>query len=231
MTQPPRFSPPGGPASDLFALELRRPLLVASFEEPQRVLSFAPARPGFQRADRVAWLAVRNADLAPHVDPLALLQAKLGEHGLLGAVAMMTSRDVGRVRRADARIGAVAADCAATTGLSNAVRVQAPASVPPQTLGTINILAAVSAPLTDAGLIEALSIAAEARTAAVIDAGWRIDGGMATGTGTDCVAVAAPEGPDPSPYAGLHTEIGQAIGAAVYDAVLAGARDWIAERG
>lgn len=195
------------------------------------MLSWALARPGFQTARRVAWLEVRNADLAPGVDPQALLRARLADGGLTDAVAMMTSRDVGRVRRADARIGAMTADCAATTGLSNAVRVSAPAAASPQGHGTINILAAVSTPLTDAGLIEALSIATEARTAAVIDAGWRLEGGTATGTGTDCVTVAAPEGPDPQTYAGLHTEIGRAIGAAVYEAVLAGARDWIAERG
>jgi adenosylcobinamide amidohydrolase len=51
--------------------------------------------------------------------------------------------------------------------------------------------------------------------------------GPATGTGTDCIAVAAPAGS--CTYAGLHTDIGEAVGTAVYRATLAGARDWMDE--
>lgn len=218
-------------AVGLFTLDLGRPLLVADFEAPQRMLSFALARPGFQTGRCVAWLEVKSADLSPGVDPRALLRTTLGERGLGDAVAMMTSRDIGRVQRATSKVSSAFADCAATVGLSNAVRVSAPTAASPQGLGTINVLAAVSTPLTDSGLIEALSIVTEARTAAVIDAGWRFDGVLATGTGTDCIAVSAPEDGEPQPYAGLHTAVGQAIGAAVYKAVLAGARAWIAERG
>lgn len=216
----------------LFDLELRAPLLVASFATPRRVLSWAVARPGFQLADRVAWLEVRNADLPVGVDPAALLAGALARGGVDDAVAMMTSRHVDRFRRAGARLPGALADCVATVGLSNAARVARPAteSGGTGTLGTINLLAAVSEPLSDVGLIEALSIATEARTAAVIDAGWRLAEGVATGTGTDCVAVAVPEGGAVT-YAGLHTAVGQAIGAAVYEATLAATLDWIAERG
>ena len=66
----------------------------------------------------------------------------------------------------------------------------------------------------------------QARTAAVMDAGFDLPGGggTATGTGTDCVAVAAPSGANP--YAGLHTATGEAIGRAVYTAVHSGALEW-----
>jgi adenosylcobinamide amidohydrolase len=74
-------------------------------------------------------------------------------------------------------------------------------------------------------LIEALSIATQARTAAVMDVNLMLPTGRATGTGTDCIAVAAR--PGPALYAGLHTDIGEALGAAVYQATMTGARDWI----
>jgi len=49
--------------------------------------------------------------------------------------------------------------------------------------------------------------------------------GIATGTGTDCIAVASP--PNALDYAGLHTESGEAIGHAVFDATFEGGRDWM----
>ncbi|MFD1331497.1 adenosylcobinamide amidohydrolase [Methylopila musalis] len=220
-----------GGTAELFALRCAPPWLHIAFAAPQTLLSWAPARPGFQTGACVAWLEVRNADLPPGRDPLAFLDARLEAEGLTDAVAMMTSRDVTRVRRAGAHVGAVAADCVATVGLGNAVRVGAGAGAR-RGYGTINLLAAVSIPLSPAALLEALSIATEARTAAVIDAGWRLPSGLATGTGTDCAVVAAPDRAEGGEsFAGLHTDAGQALGAAVYAAVLAGARDWIAERG
>lgn len=72
--------------------------------------------------------------------------------------------------------------------------------------------------------IKALSIATEERIAAVMEIGLTLTSGIATGTGTDCIAIAAP--PSPQDYAGLHTKIGEAIGAAVYRATLLGAQQW-----
>lgn len=73
-----------------------------------------------------------------------------------------------------------------------------------------------------------MTIAAEARTAAIQQIGLRVSTGIATGTGTDCIAVASPAGS--RDYAGLHTELGEWIGRATHDAVLAAAQDWMAEQ-
>lgn len=219
-------------AGELFTLACAPPWLTLGFDVAQTLLSWAPARSGFQTGTRVAWLEVRNADLPPEVDPLALLAARLAAEGLSDAVAMMTSRDITCWRRAAVRVGAVTADCVATVGLGNAVHAGRADGGQTSSYGTINLLAAVSAPLSPAARLEALSIATEARTAAVMEAGWRLASGLATGTGTDCVVVAAPDRPDrEESFAGLHTEVGQALGAAVHAAVLEGARDWITERG
>ena len=87
---------------------------------------------------------------------------------------------------------------------------------------------AVSRPLAAPAALEALSLAAEARTAAILDAALqsRRSGAPATGTGTDCIVVAAPAEARGAAYAGKHTALGEAVGAAVYQAVLAGARRW-----
>jgi adenosylcobinamide amidohydrolase len=76
-----------------------------------------------------------------------------------------------------------------------------------------------------AARLEALSIATEARTAEVMASGLRLPTGLATGTGTDCIAIAAPEGA--ARYAGLHTEIGEAVGRAVRYAVAQGVGLWM----
>jgi adenosylcobinamide amidohydrolase len=58
----------------------------------------------------------------------------------------------------------------------------------------------------------------------------RPDGKPVTGTGTDCIVVAAPGTDGGEAFAGLHTDIGAAIGRAVYDAVLQGGMAWVSER-
>ncbi|MEI9901841.1 MAG: adenosylcobinamide amidohydrolase [Hyphomicrobium sp.] len=111
-------------------------------------------------------------------------------------------------------------------GLSNSERVGTRLHRPPVFAGTINTLVHVAQPLSDAALIEAISIATEARTTAVLDAGVERAGLTITGTGTDCIAIAAPLGDNAACYAGKHTAIGEAIGAAVYEATADGIRDW-----
>ena len=73
--------------------------------------------------------------------------------------------------------------------------------------------------------LEAYAIAVEARTAAIMDLGLELATGRATGTGTDCLALAAPRGA--RAYAGLHTPLGEAIGAAVRQAVRRAGEDWL----
>ncbi|HEV3193757.1 MAG TPA: adenosylcobinamide amidohydrolase, partial [Polyangiaceae bacterium] len=91
----------------------------------------------------------------------------------------------------------------------------------------------VDVALSALALLEALAIAAEARTAAILEVGVASSrsGKPATGTGTDCIVIASPKARAGAPYAGKHTDIGAAIGAAVLDAVRVGARAWQNEHG
>ncbi|WP_235817469.1 adenosylcobinamide amidohydrolase [Brucella cytisi] len=189
-------------------------------------------RPGFVSAHSVAWLEVRNDDLTLDVDAGLLLQERLAEAGYGDAVQMMTSRSVQKHHIATRRSGEAHAACLATVGLSNAGRggelsqLKMPA-------GTINLLVHIDKPLSVAAHIEAMSIAAEARTVAIIELGLDVDGKAVTGTGTDCIAVSAPHGEagEVALYAGLHTDIGAALGGAVYDAVSEGGWLWMNEQG
>ncbi len=203
---------------------LDRPWLTVDLGHDCRVLGWALNRPGFTTARRIVWREVRDGDLTPALDVRTWLETVLAAAGKADAVAFLTSRDVGAYARADATAGNIAASCVATVGLSNAERVGL-RQTRTGGWGTINIAVHVAAGLTDGALVEALSIAAQARTAAVIDAHLPLPGGAATGTGTDCIAVAAR--PGLTVHAGLHTDIGAAVGAAVYQAVRQGADDWL----
>jgi adenosylcobinamide amidohydrolase len=208
-----------------FAVECAPPFLTARFAEPQRTLGWSLLHPGFAIVTDVVWVEVRNSDLGLSVDPHAFLKARLTQSGLPNALAFMTSRDIRRHHFCQRRAGAVEAACLTTVGLSNGERVGARKAHGPHA-GTINTLVHVSVPLTDGAMVEALSIVAQARTAAIVET-RRVERGTAiTGTGTDCIVVASPCRGEPAAWAGLHTEVGEAIGGAVYDATRDGAEQW-----
>lgn len=212
-----------------FRLSCEPPLLVVRFDEPMQTLGWPVLKPGFASAREIVWLEVRDGDLPIDVDVIAFLEEKLAAQGLDDAAAFMTSRDIRRHHVAQSRIGAVTATCVATVGLSNAERVGSRRESKMQAFGTINTLVHVSCPLAAGAFIEAVSIATEARTAAIIEASPGAERRPPTGTGTDCIIVAAPTGERRANCAGLHTDLGEAIGAVVYDAIFAGALEWIAE--
>ena len=152
------------------------------------------------------------------------------------AVGLMTSRNIERHHFREARVEKQTAACLATAGLSNAERVGRRQGLR-QKAGTINLLVQAGGSLSDAAMIEALSIAVEARTLAVLEAGFATgpDGAAATGTGTDCVVIASPiaipTGGDEAVFAGLHTALGEAVGAAVLAAMRVAVGEWMAEYG
>lgn len=209
-------------------LHVEQPWLELRFPAPRRVLGWTLNKPGFHMADRLLWREVRNADLTPDLDVPAWLASELAARGALDAPCFLTSRDVRRVVEARAQVDGITAHCVATVGLSNAERIGTRMGYGAQDWGTINIAVDTDQPLTEAGLIEALSLVAQARTAAVLEDGPILPTGRATGTGTDCITVAAPVGD--TPFAGLHTAVGEAIGKATHMAMTRGVADWMEER-
>jgi cob(I)alamin adenosyltransferase len=212
-----------------FELELETPFLIARFKEPQKMLGWSIVAPGFSSRKDVVWLEVADDDLPVHVDPANFLRRKLSAQGLARAAAFMTSREIRRHHLAQSRVGAVVATCVTTVGLSNGEMVGARRKQQASHVGTINTLVCLSRALSSPAFIEAISIATQARTAAIMQTNGLRDGAPITGTGTDCMIIAAPDGEALEYCAGLHTESGEAIGTAVYQATHAGATGWYAD--
>ncbi|WNG28079.1 adenosylcobinamide amidohydrolase [Cystobacter fuscus] len=220
------------PEGEAPSLEGGGRVLVVRFSRPHAVLSWALLNGGRRRARSVVWRQVRDDELVPGVDPLALLTASLGEEPPEETVGLLTSRDVSTFDDVHLASGAFSARCVATVGLGNALAAGDEPG-PLRSVGTINLLCQVSHPLSESALVEALALAAEARTAALMEARVpsRRSLRVATGTGTDCIVVAAPEGPGGEQYMGKHTRLGSLLGGAVREATARGVRRWLEERG
>lgn len=208
-----------------FAIDCAPPFLKVRFAEPQRTLGWSLLHPGFAVVSDIVWVEVRNSDLGPSTDPKAFLRARLADADLPDALGFMTSRDIRCHHLCRRHAGSVEAACLTTVGLSNGERVGS-RRMHGSHAGTINTLVHVSVPLTDGAMVEAISIVAEARTAAIVDSRPVERGTGITGTGTDCIVVASACGSAPLDCAGLHTAVGEAIGGAVYDATRTGAEQW-----
>lgn len=88
--------------------------------------------------------------------------------------------------------------------------------------GTINTMLFIGRELTPGAMVNAVMTATEAKTAALqeLDVGSRYSNGLATGTGTDQIGVAARlEAGIPLTSAGKHTVLGELIGKTVFGAV------------
>jgi adenosylcobinamide amidohydrolase len=208
-------------------VEQRDRWLIARFAAPHEVLSWAIINGGRTTASEVAWLQVTEDDLRPSVDPREFFLHRLAAENLSGAVGLLTSRRVDRYSDVTQHYGDGWARCIATVGMGNVLRAGDLPGVAGR-IGTINLLVQLHAPLTREAQLEALALAAEARTLAVLESGIasRRSGLPATGTGTDCIAIASPIAPARSLYAGKHTALGHLVGAAVHQATTEGILRW-----
>ncbi|WP_283177464.1 adenosylcobinamide amidohydrolase [Gemmobacter sp. 24YEA27] len=210
---------------------LARPWLFAQLPGTMRILSHAPFGAGFVTGDTIAWREVRDQDLKPDFPVEDWFGAEMARAPMQATVGMMTSRDVSSRVLAEAETEGVRAAALVTLGLSNAEAVgrRLPWHRADGTgFGTVNILVTTDAALSQTAQIEALTIAVEARTAAIMDLGLDLATGRATGTGTDCLALACL--PGEGRYAGLHTAVGEAVGAAVRKSVTQAGAEWMAWR-
>jgi len=155
--------------------------------------------------------AYARTDPAEHLRELAR-----GLHLTGPGIGLLTAaRVTDLVQRQDEEVQA-----AATVGLRVPTWAAAPPGRPdPELAGTINLVVAVPVPLTDAAFVNAVVTATEAKTQAVLDAGF-----AATGTATDAVCVAAPIGPGrEEAFTGPRSAWGARIARAVHAAVHSGA--------
>jgi adenosylcobinamide amidohydrolase len=88
--------------------------------------------------------------------------------------------------------------------------------------GTINAMIFINRELLPGAMVTAVLTATEAKTAALqeLEIPSRYSEGLATGTGTDQIAVASRLGGRAIAFAGKHSKVGELIGRTMHDAVL-----------
>ena len=203
--------------------------LIVSFPAPARVLSWAVVNGGFCYADHVINHHIMGSDQGFSVDPQRWLEESASRLGLQGTVvARATGVEMKNLVEVSFSAAANSVICFATVGCSNALSVGDPASVVieqvvPSPLHTINMILTVQPGLEDRALAEAIQIATEGRVRALYEAGIQssLSNLVATGTGTDCIAVVS-LGNERERYCGKHTQLGELIGRAAYTAVRKG---------
>ena len=212
--------------------------VVAQFLRPHRVLS-TDLVDGGQRDDMVG--VVNHQSCAPgdeeHEffdeaggDAVVYKRLVLSRAGLAPArfATMGTGAKMENLALRHEVFGDVEVVAACTAGETNAGRAGDPAEYHEgeggfaKVTGTINIMLFVSRELTPGAMLDAAMTAVEAKAAALQDAEIKskVSGGIATGTGTDQMAVCARLGGRPLTGAGKHTKLGELIGRNVRDAVI-----------
>lgn len=198
------------------------------FSAPHHVLSSAVLNGGAVEASHIVNLKVpKHSDTSE--SPEETIENYCRLHGWEGtAVGMMTAASMDSLRIGRKTVQGVEIAALVTSGLSNARRAGDRAEhramlTETEEVGTINIVVLTSAILTPAAMVEALMIATEAKSAALqaLDVRSPVSGRVATGTGTDAMAVVSGTGPGEVRYCGKHVLFGEVLGRLVMEAVAA----------
>lgn len=198
------------------------------FDGPRPCLSSAVVRGGAVHTRR--WINLRvsgdqgDSLHCPNATVAALCQQQQWQDDP-PPVAMMTAASMDSLRVRFAEVCGETLAVLATTGLANARRAGDPAEyrqldAPCPELGTINIAVVTSATLSTAVMAECFITATEAKAAALQTRGVvsPVSGDLATGTGTDALAVIGGDGKQ-ADYAGKHTVFGEVLARLVIEAI------------
>lgn len=230
------------------AMELHRDdkFVSTRFLRPFKVISTCPANGGL--ADHLDMVFNHQCCepaghelphlMAAHRRPVPYQAALLADHDLAdkAAAGLGTAANMHNLCIAEENYRELAVVAVATGGVEgNAARAGDPASyheydgvfhrigdIGPDRHGTINVMLAVNTPLTDGALVRAVMTATEAKSAVLqeLSIPSRQSPAIATGTGTDQIAVMAPtDGAAPLGSAGHHGTLGELIGRAVARAI------------
>jgi adenosylcobinamide amidohydrolase len=202
---------------------LAPPWFVVDLGYRHRVAGWPVVGPSLGTATTIAWLQVPDRKRAGDQPPEDFFRDQAKAARIDADIGMMTAADIAAHSWETGQDAAMEITAICTAGLTNGESVLPGGQPePPQTWhpGTVNILLHANAPLSDGALLEAVSIVAEARTAAILALGISLmDGRPLTGTGTDCIVVAAPPGAHALRHCGLHTALGRLIAETTYRAV------------
>jgi len=208
-------------------LQLNDAHIHLAFSSPQRVISSAILNGGLVKADHIV-----NQKVPKHSSACEIPEKSLSDYakaqGWQGhVVGMMTAASMSSLRIEQACVEGMNITVLVTTGISNARRAGDKADIQEllgttHEVGTINLILIFSNQLTDAAMIEAMMIATEAKAAALQNAEVLspVSGLLATGTGTDAIAViSSSDDSQKIKFCGKHVLLGEWIGRLVIRAV------------
>lgn len=206
--------------------------LHVAFDTPHFVLSSAVLNGGFVEAGHIINLKVEKSmsDKDTHEPPADFIQKHCRSLGLTGlCVGIMTAASMDSMRYAKHEVQSIEISVLVTAGLSNLRRagdrcdhreIDTQKTALP---GTINTIIHSNVSLTKSAMVEAAIIATEAKAAALQDIGVLspVSNAIATGTGTDALAIACGYSKSTIAYAGKHTLFGELLAKAVLESTTA----------
>jgi len=141
-------------------------------------------------------------------------------------VGMMTSASMDSFRLVSRSSQGVVISAMVTAGISNARCAGDRADrrtfqTDADPTGTINIIILTNAMMSHAAMVESVMLATEAKTVAMHKLGVKspVSGAIATGTGTDAIAVANGFGSETIRYCGKHVLFGEMLASVVIEAI------------
>lgn len=197
-----------------------------AFLSPQRVMSSAILNGGLVKADHIVNRKVPLNSSSCEAPDRSLSDYANTQGWQGNVVGMMTAASMNSLRIEQACVEGVDITVLVTTGVNNARRAGDKADIQEllgitEEVGTINLILICSAKLTDAAMLEAVMVATEGKAAALQNAGILspVSRLLATGTGTDAIAVVSGDGPQEIEFCGKHVLLGEWIGRLVIAAV------------
>ena len=200
------------------------------FDEPYRITSSAVLNGGFVEARHIVNLKVdKHSESQPktHELPTVTLSKYCEKQNWQGtAVGMMTAASMDSLRITREAVEDIDIIVLVTSGISNPRRAGDRAeyreiSAAMTKAGTINTICLTSAKLSQSAMVETIVVATEAKSAALQKLGVMspISNELATGTGTDAIAIASGQGPIEIAYCGKHVLLGEILARLVIEAV------------
>jgi adenosylcobinamide amidohydrolase len=202
--------------------ERRQGSVVLRMDTPWQALSSAVLGGGRRHAHSLLHLEVPKTYRGER--PERDLRAAARDLGLAGpTIGLMTAVDLARTQLLAGSAAGVSLRALITVGLGNLAR---PGESGGEGPGTINIIVVCGRKVAENAAVELAMLIAEAKAAALLQARVRTsDGGLASGTSTDAIAILwHRSGHAEFRHAGSATELGTAAGQIVTHAVVGALR-------
>lgn len=188
------------------------------FSSFRTVLSSAVLNGGFHKARQILNLKVAQAYSGDETPQQTLARCCSQFFPSSDSIGLMTAASMRSFELAHCSVGTIQIFALGTVGLQNARAAGDPADVEacamhPDRVGTINLVVGTNAKMTEAAMVEAVMIVTEAKSRVLseLDIRSAVSGEIATGTGTDAIAIVSGDGPEEIVYCGKHVDIGEKI--------------------